>query len=360
MRSAFSPIGVLSVVVPLYDEAASVDRLLGRLRAALAEIDEEVELILVDDGSRDETAALLRDAATKDQRLVVLELLTNYGQVGALSAGMCYARGDVVVALDGDLQNDPAEIGGLLACVRAGHDLVGGIRVRRRDRWHRRGIGRLVRTLTRPLTGVAIRDLGCSLKAYHRDVVEMLRDGDGVVQFNTVAAFRRARFPLEIPVAHARRTHGRSKWDLLAKIAFVVDLAAASAARPLCWTMLAGFAAGLFGVGLYAAHLLGLTTGVLAMSAPASILLHGLTVGLLGLAGQVLVRTLQAARGEPAFRVKRVWPPERGAAPDLPNLARPLYDREISFESERTWRPQTASSCSEPAVTATPTSCECS
>ena len=333
---------LVSILVPLYNEAASLPLLVEGLCHVAESLEDPVEFVLVDDGSCDETPELLDELCREDARFDVVELLTNYGQVAALSAGMCYARGDVVVTLDGDLQNDPAGIPELLRHLAAGHDLVGGVRVERRDGWHRRLVARLVRVLTHRLTGVEIRDLGCSLKAYHRDVVEMLRDRDGVVRFNTVAAFKRARAPREIPVDHAPRRHGQSKWGLLAKVEFLVDLLAVSAARPLSLVMLAGFGASLFGIGLYLLYFLGLTTGVLAMSAPAGILLHGLGIGLMGLAGHVVVRILEASTGDPLFRVKRVRPAERSLAPGLPSAALPLYGLKTSERKEETWCQHTA------------------
>src|SRR5215510_6812981 len=164
----------LSVVVPLYNEEESVGRLVQAVQEALGPSN-DWELVLVDDGSRDGTVAGARSAAVQDPRVRLVRLARNYGQTPAMQAGFASARGDVVVTMDGDLQNDPADIPLLVARLEEGYDLVAGYRERRQDVWlTRRFPSMIANWLIRKATGVPIRDNGCSLKAFRRPVVERL------------------------------------------------------------------------------------------------------------------------------------------------------------------------------------------
>lgn len=215
----------LSVIVPLHNEEANVPLLVEGVRAAL-DGGEAWELILVDDGSRDGTAAAARAAQASDPRIRLLRLARNYGQTAAMQAGFDHARGAIVVSMDGDLQNDPADIPRLVAGIREGYDLVAGYRVRRKDNPLTRKLPSWVANrIIRALTGVDIRDNGCSLKAYRAEVIRSLHLYSDLHRFiPAVAAATSGARITELPVRHHPRRYGRSKYGLSRVWKVLVDL----------------------------------------------------------------------------------------------------------------------------------------
>ena len=203
----------LTAVVPAYNEVESLPQLLRELRTALDATGRAWELVLVDDGSTDGSGELLQAEAARDARLVVLRFVKNAGQSAALAAGLARARGDAVVTLDADLQNDPADIPNLLAAL-AGADVVSGVRAKRHDSWIRLVSSRIANATRRAVIGDRVTDIGCSLKAYRREVLEGLPMFVGVHRFlPALCAFRGARV-VEVPVHHRPRTRGVSKYGM--------------------------------------------------------------------------------------------------------------------------------------------------
>jgi hypothetical protein len=204
----------LSVVVPVYDEEANVAPLVEGIVAAVRPLGIPFEVVVVDDGSRDGTAAALRAVVPRIPELVVLRLRRNFGQTAALQAGFDRARGEAVVTLDGDLQNDPRDIPRLLEAL-GDADVVSGWRRRRQDDVLLRKLpSRLANALIRRLTRVPVHDQGCSLKAYRRDVVECLSLYSDMHRFVTVLTMPAAARIAEIEVLHHPRRAGRSKYGL--------------------------------------------------------------------------------------------------------------------------------------------------
>jgi glycosyltransferase involved in cell wall biosynthesis len=215
----------LSVVVPLYNEEESVRPLVEAVRDALAG-HPSWELVLVDDGSRDATAAVADRMAAADSRVVLLQLARNYGQTQAMQAGFDRARGRVIVSMDGDLQNDPRDIPVLVDKLREGYDLVAGYRLRRQDKVITRKIPSWVANrLITWLTGVRIRDNGCSLKAYRRELLDQLHLYSDMHRFlpALAAATANARIA-EVPVRHHARRFGTSKYGLSRIAKLLADL----------------------------------------------------------------------------------------------------------------------------------------
>lgn len=205
----------LSVVVPLFNEQESVGPLVRAVGEALADAP-AWELVLVDDGSRDDTAAIAEALAREDPRVRVVRLARNYGQTAAMQAGFDHARGAVVVSMDGDLQNDPRDIERLVAALDEGYDLVAGYRQKRQDKVLTRKIPSwLANRIIRRVTGVPIRDNGCSLKAYRREVLQRMRLYSDQHRFipAVAAAMAGARIA-ELPVRHHARRYGASKYGL--------------------------------------------------------------------------------------------------------------------------------------------------
>ncbi len=207
------PAPEISVVVPAYNEAESLPTLFSELRAALAATGRTWELIVVDDGSTDGTGGWLETEAAGDRRVVPLALERNAGQSAALAAGLARARGAIVVTLDADLQNDPADLPKLLEAL-ADADVVSGVRAKRNDPWVRRVSSRIANGVRRAVLGDPVTDIGCSFKAYRREVLEGLPMFSGVHRFlPALCVFRGARFA-EVPLNHRPRAHGVSKYGV--------------------------------------------------------------------------------------------------------------------------------------------------
>ena len=203
---------MLSVVVPVCNEEQSVGPLLDELAAALDE--EEWEVVVVDDGSTDGTFATLTRLHAEQPNLRVVRLRRNFGKAAALAAGFEQARGDVVVTIDGDGQDDPAEIPRLLAKLDEGFDLVSGWKTRRRDPLPRRTLSRVFNAVTGRMSGLRLHDLNCGLKAYRAEVVRGVNLYGELHRFLPVLAHYEGYRVAELPVNHRPRAHGRSRYGL--------------------------------------------------------------------------------------------------------------------------------------------------
>ena len=227
----------LSVVVPVFNEEENLPELLPRLGAALGALGRSWEVILVNDGSRDRSLEILRDAAARDPHLVVVDFNRNYGQHSAVFAGFEEARGEIIVTIDADLQNPPEEIGKLVAKMDEGYDVVGSVRVKRQDSVFRRAASRLVNRVTSMATGVHLSDYGCMLRAYRRAVVKTLCQSKEISTFIPVLADMFAGRVTEVPVAHAERLKGESKYSLWKLVMLQFDLMTSFSLWPLRFTM---------------------------------------------------------------------------------------------------------------------------
>jgi dolichol-phosphate mannosyltransferase len=215
---------VISVVVPVHDEELSVALLHDELRSALDPIGEPWEAVFVDDGSTDGTFAALTRLHSAHDGVRVVRLRRNFGKAAALQAGFEEARGDRVVTIDGDLQDDPAEIPRLLAKLDEGFDLVSGWKSRRRDSLRRRLLSRLFNAVTGRLSGLHLHDLNCGLKAYRAEVVGGLRLYGELHRFVPVLAHYRGFRVAELPVNHRPRGHGRSRYGMERYVRGFLDL----------------------------------------------------------------------------------------------------------------------------------------
>ncbi|HYG61527.1 MAG TPA: glycosyltransferase family 2 protein [Thermoanaerobaculia bacterium] len=205
----------VSIVIPLYNEEESVDALHREVKAAADALERDYEIILVDDGSRDGTAEKLRAVCARDPRVKVVRFRRNYGQTAAIQAGFDHARGRVVITLDGDLQNDPADFGLLLAHIDEGYDVVSGWRRDRKDKMITRRLPSMAANwLIGKLTGMRIHDNGCTLKAYRGEVVKRARLYAEMHRFLApMMTLSGCRFK-EVVVNHRARQFGRSKYGI--------------------------------------------------------------------------------------------------------------------------------------------------
>jgi undecaprenyl-phosphate 4-deoxy-4-formamido-L-arabinose transferase len=230
----------LSVVVPVFNEEESLPELLSRLSAALGALTKSYEVLFVNDGSRDGSLVLLREAAARDPHLTVIDFNRNYGQHSAIFAGFEAARGEIIVTLDADLQNPPEEIGKLVAKMEEGFDVVGSVRIKRQDPFFRRLASRLVNRVTSMATGVDLSDYGCMLRAYRQGVVKTLCQSKEISTFIPVLADMFAGRVTEVPVSHAERLKGQSKYSLWKLVRLQFDLMTSFSLWPLRSTMLMG------------------------------------------------------------------------------------------------------------------------
>ena len=215
----------LSIVVPLYNERDNIVPLIDATQEALAG-EQSWEMVLVDDGSIDGTADTIRCAAESDNRIRLVRLARNYGQTIALQAGFDHARGQVIVSMDGDLQNDPADIPELIRTLEAGdYDLVAGYRVERRESFRRRFPSAVANVLVRMFTGVNVQDTGCTLRAYRRELLEDFVIYSDLHRFiPAVAVSLRSARITEVPVRHRARIHGTSKYGFARAHRVMFDL----------------------------------------------------------------------------------------------------------------------------------------
>ncbi|MCS6790773.1 MAG: glycosyltransferase family 2 protein [Bacteroidia bacterium] len=216
----------LSVVIPVYNEAQSLPELVERLHATLASLQLKYEVIFVDDGSRDSSPKVLRQLAEEYPWIKVILLRRNYGQTSALQTGIQHARGEIVVLMDSDLENDPADIPRLLDKLREGYDVVSGWR---QNRWQNQWFTRRLPSMTANmlisrLSGVHLHDYGCTLKAYRREVISSVRLYGRMHRFIPIYAKWEGGRITEIPVSYQPRKYGKSHYGFSRIISVLLDL----------------------------------------------------------------------------------------------------------------------------------------
>ncbi|HXV81834.1 MAG TPA: glycosyltransferase family 2 protein [Candidatus Binatia bacterium] len=215
----------LSIVIPVYNEEENIEPLIREINAALRPVGKPYEIVVVDDGSRDATFAALACLYQQESRLRVVRLKRNFGQTAAIAAGITYAKGDVVVLMDGDAQNDPADIPALLAELKKGNDLVCGWRFKRQDPfWNRRLPSMIANRLISWTTQVKLHDYGCTLKAMRRDVAKDLKLYGEMHRFIPAIAYERGARVSELKVNHRPRLRGTSKYRIARTLRVLLDL----------------------------------------------------------------------------------------------------------------------------------------
>ncbi|WP_429136966.1 undecaprenyl-phosphate 4-deoxy-4-formamido-L-arabinose transferase [Aeromonas hydrophila] len=227
-------IKLVSVVIPVYNEEASLPALLSRVTAACDQLSQDYEVILIDDGSHDGSTELIRDAAAGEgSKLVGVLLNRNYGQHAAIMAGFETAKGDLVITLDADLQNPPEEIPRLVEAAMQGYDVVGTMRRNRQDSWFRKTASKLINKSVQKATGVHMSDYGCMLRAYRRHIIDAMLCCQERSTFIPILANSFARRTIELEVGHAERAHGESKYGLMHLINLMYDLVTCMTTTPL-------------------------------------------------------------------------------------------------------------------------------
>ncbi|MEV3838542.1 undecaprenyl-phosphate 4-deoxy-4-formamido-L-arabinose transferase [Aeromonas dhakensis] len=227
-------IKLVSVVIPVYNEEASLPVLLSRVTAACDQLSQDYEVILIDDGSHDGSTELISEAAAREGcKLVGVLLNRNYGQHAAIMAGFETAKGDLVITLDADLQNPPEEIPRLVEAAMQGYDVVGTMRRNRQDSWFRKTASKLINKSVQKATGVHMSDYGCMLRAYRRHIIDAMLCCQERSTFIPILANSFARRTIELEVGHAERAHGESKYGLMHLINLMYDLVTCMTTTPL-------------------------------------------------------------------------------------------------------------------------------
>lgn len=311
----------VSIVVPLYNEEENVDILHERLREALEQMGLEYEILYVDDGSTDTTLSKLEAIQLKDKRVVVLSLRRNFGQTAAFAAGFDFARGDIVVTMDGDLQNDPKDIPKMLELIKD-YDLVSGWRKKRKDPFFTRRVpSMLANWVISKVTGVKLHDYGCSLKAYRRDVIKNLKLYGEMHRFIPAVASWYGVRVAEVETTHYPRLRGKSKYGLSRTVKVILDLITVKflqsfSTKPLQFFGPIGLFSGAMGflISLY------LSIEKIFIGKPIGgrpLLLLGvllIIVGIqligMGLLGEMLVRVYHESQRKPIYVIKKVIGPE--------------------------------------------------
>jgi len=301
-----------SVVIPVYNEEQVLPALFARLYPALDALGETYEIIFVNDGSRDRSAAILR--AQYDKRPDVTRVVMfngNYGQHMAILAGFEQSQGDRIVTLDADLQNPPEEIPKLLAKMDEGHDYVGSIRANRQDTAFRRIASRAMNRVRERITRIHMTDQGCMLRAYSRKIVDTLNTCRETNTFIPALAYTFAENPVEIEVAHEERGAGESKYSLYSLVRLNFDLVTGFSAMPLHLFSLSGIAISvmsiLFVIFLAVRRLLvGPEAEGLFTLFGIAFFLIGITLFGIGLLGEYVARIYEQVRERPRYVVREV------------------------------------------------------
>ncbi len=304
----------VSVIIPVYNEEQTLPLLFARLYPALDKLGVDYEILFINDGSRDRSAALLRGQfqLRPDVTRVIL-FKGNFGQHMAIMAGFEHCRGSRVVTLDADLQNPPEEIGNLLAAMDRGHDYVGSVRMERQDSAFRRRASGAMNWLRERITHIRMTDQGCMLRAYDRSIVDAIKSSHEVNTFIPALAYTYAGNPTEIEVAHEERAAGDSKYSLYALIRLNFDLVTGFSIVPLQVFSILGMFVAVTSVLVYIGIIIQrwiaadtMREGVLALwdRDILQFFLTGLVLFGLGLLGEYIGRIYQQVRSRPRYLVE--------------------------------------------------------
>lgn len=302
----------VSIIIPVYNEEPNLQKLMARLHPVMTSIGKPFEIIFTDDGSRDRSLEILREMARTCPEVKVIEFNGNFGQHMAIMAAFEKSAGEIVVTLDADLQNPPEEIPKLVAEMEKGHDVVGSVRQKRQDTFFRRAASRVVNITTNKMTGMQMSDYGCMLRAYNRTVIDNLNRCQEMTTFIPALAQTFASNPSEVPVSHAERAEGESKYSLYRLVRLNFDLMTGFSVVPLQLFALLGIltstASVLFAVFLLVRRFLigSEVEGVFTLFAILFFFV-GIIIFGIGLVGEYVGRIYQEVRRRPRYVVRRTY-----------------------------------------------------
>lgn len=310
---------LLSVVIPLLNEEENIPILYQELREVLVTLEEDYEIVFIDDGSTDRSLELLRDLQRQDGHVVVVSFRKNFGQTAAMAAGFDYARGEVIITMDADLQNDPRDIPLLLAQIKAGNDVVTGWRYDRKDAFINRRLPSIIANkIISKTTGVNLHDYGCTLKAFRREVIKCVKLYGEMHRFIPAIASGMGIDFTEVKVNHRPRRFGSSKYGISRTIRVILDLMTVKfllsySTRPIQVFGLMGVISG--GIGFLIALLMTIQRQFLGVPLSDRPLLFlavllifiGIQFISLGLIAELQARTYHESQNKPVYHVKKVY-----------------------------------------------------
>ena len=316
-----------SIVVPLYNEQDNVRPLYSRIVEAMMGESGTYEIVFVDDGSRDDTFRILSEICTGDSRVTVVRLRKNFGQTAGLKAGFDFARGDVIISMDGDLQHDPAEIPAFIAKIHEGYDIVSGWRLQRRDAWLTRRLpSRTANWLMARLCGLDLHDFGTTFKAYRREIIKDLPLYGEMHRFIPALASWSGATIAEIPIKNLSRQSGKSNYGLSRTLTVVLDLICIKflldySTRPLqlfgTWGLMSTGAGGLAALFLlfrkFISHVDVMTEHGPLLFAAVLLIVCGIQLISLGLVGEVLARTYYESQRKAIYAVREIRRSQSGS-----------------------------------------------
>ncbi len=303
----------VSVVIPVYNEQENLEALYSRLTAVLDKIGKPFEILFTNDGSRDRSGEMLKEFHDRRPKQVrVIDFNGNFGQHMAIMAAFERVRGDVIVTLDADLQNPPEEIPKLLAAVAAGHDVVGGFRKNRQDTFFRKYASRLINGIRAKITNIRMKDQGCMLRAYRKNIVESIVASEETSTFIPALAYSFAANPAEVEVEHAALAAGESKYKLYDLVRLNFDLMTGFSVVPLQVFTLFGMVVSafstLFVIYLFIRRLVigPEAEGVFTLFAILYFLV-GIGIMGLGIIGEYIGRIYKEVRRRPRFVIRKIY-----------------------------------------------------
>lgn len=310
---------LLSVVIPLLNEEGNIPLLYQELKEVLNHLDKEYEILFIDDGSTDNSLKLLRDLQNQDSRVVVVSFRRNFGQTAAMAAGFDYARGDVIVTMDADLQNDPRDIPRLLEQIAAGNDVVTGWRFDRKDTFINRRLPSIIANkIISKTTGVNLHDYGCTLKAFRKEVIKNVKLYGEMHRFIPAIASGMGIDFTEVKVNHRERRFGTSKYGISRTIRVILDLLTVKfllsySTRPIQVFGLMGVVSG--GIGCLIALIMTVQRqffGVPLADRPllflaVLLIFIGIQFISLGLIAELQARTYHESQNKPVYHIKKVY-----------------------------------------------------
>ena len=310
----------ISIVVPLYNEAASLTALYVRLTQVMGTLEGRYEIIFVDDGSRDATPQLLREIYESDSRVKAITLRRNFGQTAALKAGFDAARGDIVISMDGDLQHEPEQIPAFVVKLEEGYDIVSGWRAERQDNWFSRRLpSRIANWAISKLARVPLHDFGTTFKAYRREIIQSIQLYGDLHRFIPALAAGAGARIVEIPITNPPRENGKSNYGISRVFRVFFDLLSTKflldySTRPLHFFGFFGLLAA--GTGTLMASVLLLKKLVLHQAimlqngpllfASTIFILAGIQIVGLGLVSELLARTYYESQGKPIYVMRSI------------------------------------------------------
>jgi len=307
----------LSIILPIYNEAGNLKEMHQRLTQALVSLNNNYEIILTDDGSTDNSYEIMKQIAQADQRVKLIKFRRNFGQTAALAAGIKEASGEIIVTIDSDLENDPADIPKLLEKINQGYDIVSGIRL---NRWQGNKISRKLTSkvanwLTRKISGVEIHDLGCTLKAYRSEIIQGVRLYGEMHRFIAILAYWQGGKMTEVEVNFQPRRYGKSRYGLERILKVLLDLVtikylSSYSTKPIYF----------FGKAGFYSFILGFITFLLALyfkfflqasfiqtplpTLTAIFIIIGIQFILIGLVADLVMRNYYETQGKPIYLIK--------------------------------------------------------